>query len=1094
MCNKEAYDSNSIVNSITHSGQTHTRVYPPAPREPCSRFIARARRALSRRPTAFTDNYTGTALSSLSLTPPSPFTERVRPVKQSHTDISSIASQLLNMAAKLFRFGGTADAAGEKDPTQLSLGREQQQRQQNQQEPEVSTAMLCPPSQARVAAAVVRSLSPPGPAAAVLASSQNSTLRMTVNSVRKHRQKQRNNRGEKGGLWRAATGENDQDCSSTLRKMFRFALGQVLGLPSSYHICDGAVGEVLEKEAKAQVPEAILTLLSRLVDAERAAAMPRSGDGGKGGEWEMAMGSNAVAAAPPPTAAAAAAAAASALTGGLVGAGRKRRLSTQQEEEREKGDERKGNNKKSKGRRVSFSTYDLSVVDTPDPQRNGSDRPMEGVLSSLFLALKAAETLRGQCAAARAAGGRGRLSSSLSPMVAAREGGGRAGGENQVPLLGKENVRQQVFAAWNSETIDQQQQQQQELQHMGGPMKPASSSSPSSLPFSLIPDPIASTRSSSTKEWLDKLVQVLHDFSTAASAAAVATRTAGAADMDSGKRTFAQSLSQSSSAQQQQQQQQHGIGSMVIALLGETAQWNELSVAASFYAKELHMLCLSPHESLFCSSSSSSRSNSGIAMGGEGSRLLNRYHETLSSMIRYELKRCINLCYCACDLPEEEEEEEGEDWREGGEEGMEAYLQEMQQQRVTAAAAAGEPSAEGQVVSAAATTLSTPRTTAAGGGGGATAVPPFILGVHGRFGMGLKGGEGGENLRNCCSAMQILVETASSLQYNNDDPAALLHFALRKVYCTRGLWTEFCGLVTERDNEGAAAPAAVVEGGLLPAVLVPEGEEDRNVGLVSPQAVASKIEAGKEDQEELQQRYTQKETQEEEVKEEQCPRRVIHKTNYGTRVPAPASESAPTPTPAWWSLAESKGSEILGFLGAAAFLVRVLKDPVVVQAVNAGKWGRVERFAGMVSGVLGVVSEEDSLRSLADVGALQEDLYEALQAVHVVRQIMAATTPAEVLASVPPSHFAALAPRRKRKRVARVIKGAMRDVLIWVRSSELPEQATYPHLAPLCVYATAGIGYEEETADDGEDEEGEEENEELDEQQEQQEEGQEMVL
>ena len=187
------------------------------------------------------------------------------------------------------------------------------------------------------------------------------------------------------------------------------------------------------------------------------------------------------------------------------------------------------------------------------------------------------------------------------------------------------------------------------------------------------------------------------------------------------------------------------------------------------------------------------------------------------------------------------------------------------------------------------------------------------------------------------------------------------------------------------------------------------------------------------------------------------------------------SSAAPIPNaPAWWTLAENKGGELLSYLGAVSFLSRVLQDPMVSQAVSTGRWGRVERLAGMISGVMGVVSEDDSLRPLADLLLLQDQLEEELAAAQEARQALAASTPAEVLASIPTSQYAAQAPRRKRKRSSRFVKGYMKDMLIWVRSNELPEQATYPHLVPLCVYAT-GPSLLDGDEEDGDEEEEEEE-------------------
>ncbi len=765
-------------------------------------------------------------------------------------------------------------------------------------------------------------------------------------------------REEKGGLWKSARGGMEEDCSSTLRKIFRYTLAQALGLPATYHIGEGAVGEVLESKAKARVPEAILTLLSRLVDAEHAAALPRTrgADGQEAGGDGVGYYSAAAAAAIAATATAAAAAASAHKGGGPH-----------------------GKKRKSHGRRVSFSTWDFSAVATPDPQRFGSDRPMEGVLSSLFLALKAAEMLRAECgtagaldvsppvpSAAAAAGG---SSSSLPVLLTAAA----AGTEGRV---GKENDRQQVFGTWNNAN-----------QGPGGDlMKPSAATA---------------ALATASKQSLEKLVAALSELATTAAAAAAS---------EDGRATFVRSMAH------------HGNGAgAMLGLLGETLlPWSEVAAAAGFYAKELRVLCLDAHEGL------------------PFSRLMGRYHETLSSLVRYELKKVLNLCYCACELPAEEE----------GRSPLGHTQPPPPPQPGTAEEA---PAAGG------------------GGGGGSVAIPASsVFGVHGSVGMGAC-----SNTENCCSAMQILVETAANLQYNSDDPAALFHFALRKVHTKRALWRQF----QAQALAAAAANGDTTEDGssTAPAGFAPEGEEDSNFMQLSSQPAAegkalpplsstpAAAGAGGE--------YHGEEDSDEDEEDGVGPQRRRQSSSVGAAAPMPNA-------PAWWGVAESKGGELLSYLGAVSFLSRVLQDPMVAQAVSTGRWGRVERLAGMVSGVMGVVSEDDSLRPLADLLLLQDQLEEELAAAQEARQALADSTPADVLASIPVSQYAAQAPRRKRKRSSRFVKGHIKDVLIWVRSNELPEQATYPHLVPLCVYATGPSlldGDEDDEEDDEEEEEGQEE-------------------
>ena len=341
-------------------------------------------------------------------------------------------------------------------------------------------------------------------------------------------------------------------------------------------------------------------------------------------------------------------------------------------------------------------------------------------------------------------------------------------------------------------------------------------------------------------------------------------------------------------------------------------------------------------------------------------------------------------------------------------------------------------------------------------------------------------GGGGAGLEACCSALQIIMETAANLQYNSDDPAALVHFALQRLARKRPAWLAFAaaaGVGGGQDGaDGAAGAAGLRWGaeskggedgdgalGLHRAVpLGAEGEEDSNLMSLASQPDAAVAAPSPRIQE----------VGAEEDGEEGGP-------GAAKRRRSSSASSLPFPAPRWWPLAEAQGGEVLGYLSAASFLLRVLQDPVVAQAVSKGRWRRVERFAGMVSGAFGVASEDDCLRALGDLGLFAEQLEGELQAAQAVREALLASCPPEVLTAVPLSHYPGLCggghhvqhASKKRKRAARFVKGQMRNMLVWAQSCELPPALTYPQLVPLCVYAPPmlepGAEEEEEEGFDG---------------------------
>ena len=108
----------------------------------------------------------------------------------------------------------------------------------------------------------------------------------------------------------------------------------------------------------------------------------------------------------------------------------------------------------------------------------------------------------------------------------------------------------------------------------------------------------------------------------------------------------------------------------------------------------------------------------------------------------------------------------------------------------------------------------------------------------------------------------------------------------------------------------------------------------------------------------------------------------------------------------------------------------------------------------MISGVMGVASEDDSLKPLQDVHILVEELQQDLEAAGQVRQVLISSTPQDVLASIPSDYGVPLISKnKKRKRGQRFVKNQIKNILIWAQSNELPPNFTFPHLTSLCVYA-----------------------------------------
>jgi len=139
------------------------------------------------------------------------------------------------------------------------------------------------------------------------------------------------------------------DGNSVCSRIFRFALSRVMGLAPRHYSVEHLV-EVMGGDYG--IHPAIVSLLLHVIEAEKVilpeAGKQPGGDGGNGTTPNAKKG-------------------------------------------------------KKRVRRVSFNTFDLSTVDTPDLQRKGSNRQMEHFLTTLHQVLFSAEAVRGIIAQSPAA-------------------------------------------------------------------------------------------------------------------------------------------------------------------------------------------------------------------------------------------------------------------------------------------------------------------------------------------------------------------------------------------------------------------------------------------------------------------------------------------------------------------------------------------------------------------------------------------------------------------------------------------------------------------------------------------------------------------
>ena len=270
--------------------------------------------------------------------------------------------------------------------------------------------------------------------------------------------------------------------------------------------------------------------------------------------------------------------------------------------------------------RVRFSTHDMSVVDTPDPQRGGSEEGMVSALGGLESILSAAERVRdlaarGSSTAALAGQGRRRHYEGYYDRFSAVGGqaGGSNGGDGAV-AAGEQQEAAEPLASTVSDSAVQ-------APGAGG----AGVSRPAAGAGDGDGDGGEAAEGSSAKE----------GATTAAVVAPEKDDAAGAdVDVDAYLTTEAKSVREDSAALVAVLEQIASSDSAPdeVALVGG---WGpEHSNAAAFYAKELALLC-----GATAGDAAADAVTPAAGMGaGFGSHLRGRYLDVLSCLVRYNLK------------------------------------------------------------------------------------------------------------------------------------------------------------------------------------------------------------------------------------------------------------------------------------------------------------------------------------------------------------------------------------------------------------------------------------------------------------------------
>ncbi|CAM9700740.1 unnamed protein product, partial [Scytosiphon promiscuus] len=280
--------------------------------------------------------------------------------------------------------------------------------------------------------------------------------------------------------------------------------------------------------------------------------------------------------------------------------------------------------------RVRFSTHDMSVVDTPDPQRGGSERGMISALGGLESILTAAERVR-NLAAPRGGG---------APYGTSGHGSGSRGGSRTASGSGGKQYegyydRFSATVAEGDDDADAGDDGASAAEERGSPVSNPVSTADSSTVVSKAP---GSERGNAG--------------SAAAAAAAAATREEdeAEADADASLTTEAKSVREDLTK--------------FVAVLDEIASsdaapeeialeggWGpEHSNAAAFYAKELALLCGGGTKPSGDAAEATLHAV-GATAGVVGSHLRVRYLDVLSCLVRYNLKLLLNVC--ECEPPEE---------------------------------------------------------------------------------------------------------------------------------------------------------------------------------------------------------------------------------------------------------------------------------------------------------------------------------------------------------------------------------------------------------------------------------------------------------
>eukprot|EP00903_Cladosiphon_okamuranus_P014725 g13645.t1 len=280
--------------------------------------------------------------------------------------------------------------------------------------------------------------------------------------------------------------------------------------------------------------------------------------------------------------------------------------------------------------RVRFSTHDMSVVDTPDPQRGGSEEGMVSALGGLESILSAAERVRDLAArGSTSASGRGHghvhghgrrrhYEGYFDRFSAAGDQSGGSGGGDGAVAAGEQEDPAPASAPAVSASVA----------HVTGPGGAGDNGEPDK---GSVRDGAMIVVAQENEDNGDG------DLNGDADADAYLTNEAKNVREDSAALVAVlEQIASSDSAPDE------------VALAGG---WGpEHSNAAAFYAKELALLCGATAGGSAAADAVTPAAGVGA---GFGSQLRGRYLDVLSCLVRYNLKLLLNTC--ECELPQEED-------------------------------------------------------------------------------------------------------------------------------------------------------------------------------------------------------------------------------------------------------------------------------------------------------------------------------------------------------------------------------------------------------------------------------------------------------